>query len=391
MPTTFTSDTLGITVELTADDIATLTKDARARILDGEPLDEVVSGEVELRFPADIALAERETVGSLAKDVVAEVQATLDRTRAEAALDLSASERTSPSQADVPDFYLSGADDPSGYNILLAFEEDVPDELRVTTARAAEVISSIITTDLPDVDFPDPVVPVIDDLLVDVFLITPDLLRDAGIPEGDIASAMGDVLGAASILELRDARDGGLPALSDLGLNPAAFRDDVDDEAFASVVLHELFHTVGVGNLWEFDGSAQTQFPGFAFPTFDLVDETDGGLRFTGAEATAAYAEVFPDIADADEFAYLGVPVEPGDEFDGTARVHWDEGVFGSNEILTSFNFSGAYEPLTDLTAASLRDLGYETVETVSDDAVASAIAALLPAPAPEEGTALLA
>lgn len=80
-------------------------------------------------------------------------------------------------------------------------------------------------------------------------------------------------------------------------------------------------------------------------------------MRFNGAAANEAFAAEFPDIhATA---GGLGVFVET-DGGPGTAGGHWDDDTFGA-ELMTGYlNQSGNY--LSDMTIASLEDLGYETI-----------------------------
>ena len=125
----------------------------------------------------------------------------------------------------------------------------------------------------------------------------------------------------------------------------------IGTDAFQAVVTHEVLHVMGFGMLWDIGPN-------------DLLSQTEGGLRFTGENAIAAYKSVFPEIAAADPFADLGVPVEE-ELGEGLATGHWDEEVFGNAELLTPF-LGGAADPLTDLTIASLEDIGYVT--TYGDD-----------------------
>lgn len=81
-------------------------------------------------------------------------------------------------------------------------------------------------------------------------------------------------------------------------------------------------------------------------------------MRFVGGNAIAAYEAVFPEIAADDPFSDQGAPVE---EFGpGAALSHCDEETFGDDEIMTGFLGAGS-NALTDLTIASVEDLGYAT------------------------------
>ncbi len=119
---------------------------------------------------------------------------------------------------------------------------------------------------------------------------------------------------------------------------------DIDDLDFLEdlgfldeVVIHEMGHVLGFGTLWEFGR--------------DLLDGTGtADPRFTGPLAIAAY----------DRLGGSGtVPVEADQGGAGTRDSHWDEATFFT-ELMTGFLNSGADEnPLSDLSVASMGDLGY--------------------------------
>jgi hypothetical protein len=77
--------------------------------------------------------------------------------------------------------------------------------------------------------------------------------------------------------------------------------------------------------------------------------------RFTGGQAITAYH----NLGGLD----ATVPVEDlGD--DGTRDGHWRESVFG-NELMTGY-ISGSNNPLSAMTVASLRDMGYNANTTLA-------------------------
>ena len=170
-----------------------------------------------------------------------------------------------------------------------------------------------------------------------------DLRIDATIKGID---GPGGLLGLAGPTTLNSA---GLPVRGVMQFDEADATRLLNYGAWEDVVLHEMLHVVGFGTIWEREG---------------LLSDVGGTTRFTGENAIAAYEEVFPEIAAGDQFSEFGVPVET-DFGPGTAFGHWDEETFG-DELMTGI--AGINSTLTDLTIASLEDLGYETV---FDDALA--------------------
>lgn len=123
--------------------------------------------------------------------------------------------------------------------------------------------------------------------------------------------------------------------------------------SFADVVLHEMGHVLGIGTLWNYSIRGTVVFDLLSFQTSDSSCSSATSFSskpvFTGSNALA-------------EFSALGqngnVPVE--DEFGpGTQCGHWDEGVF-DHELMTGFAEKQGTMPLSRLTIASLKDLGYE-------------------------------
>jgi hypothetical protein len=110
------------------------------------------------------------------------------------------------------------------------------------------------------------------------------------------------------------------------------------------VIVHEMGHVIGVGTLWD-----APVLPEFGFPGRNLLQgETTSNPFFVGKRANVGYKQL--------KGAGL-VPVE-GDFGPGTRLAHWDEATFG-NELMTGFISLTGESPLSDVTAGSLRDLGY--------------------------------
>jgi hypothetical protein len=113
--------------------------------------------------------------------------------------------------------------------------------------------------------------------------------------------------------------------------------DSADVSSFSSqltlIAIHEIGHSLGIGTIWDFKNL--------------LSGAGTSNPRFTGANARR-------------EWRTLGgtgsVPVE-NTGGPGTRDSHWRESIFGK-ELMTGFLNSGT-NPLSRLTIASLRDLGY--------------------------------
>jgi hypothetical protein len=108
-------------------------------------------------------------------------------------------------------------------------------------------------------------------------------------------------------------------------------------------VLHEMGHVLGFGTIWESRGL--------------LVGAGTSNPRFIGPSATAMYNAIYHTSA-------VGVPVEAGGG-EGTRDSHWRESVFGS-EVMTGWVDSG-FNPISRVTVASLRDLGYQVNMNAAD------------------------
>jgi hypothetical protein len=117
------------------------------------------------------------------------------------------------------------------------------------------------------------------------------------------------------------------------------------------LILHEMAHVIGFGSIWSDFGYLVGGCP-VASPL----------PSFAGPSARQAF---FGTITGA--FAGAAVPVEgDGACGGGTRDSHWRESVFDT-ELMTGFIEVSGPNPLSAITAASLRDLGYEVNDGAAD------------------------
>jgi hypothetical protein len=144
----------------------------------------------------------------------------------------------------------------------------------------------------------------------------------------------GKVLGQAGPCFVRS--DNNLPVVGHLKLDTEDLALMERNGSLDDVVMHEIGHVLGIGTMWSTRGL--------------IAGAGTGDPRFTGSWALGAYRS----LGGSDAF----VPVEnTGGE--GTRDGHWRESIFG-NELMTGY-ISGANNPMSALTIASLSDLGYGT------------------------------
>ena len=180
---------------------------------------------------------------------------------------------------------------------------------------ASQIWQEIITADLPDVN--SGTYGFIDDLLIDASVVAID--------------GAGGILGQAGPDEFRSGTS--LPDHGTMQFDSADVANMFSNGTLLDVVLHEMGHILGIGTLWTTKG--------FKSP---------GSFSYTGPNGVAEY-KVLSGMAGA-----TSVPLETTGG-SGTAGAHWSEAIFG-NELMTGFIGNG-FNPLSRLTIASLKDLGY--------------------------------
>jgi hypothetical protein len=160
----------------------------------------------------------------------------------------------------------------------------------------------------------------VDDIIIEVFF--------------DNIDGEGGILGAASPVLVRNTD---FLTLSGFMRFDVADLDALDqDGQLDEVIVHEIGHILGIGTLWDFEREF-LKFNPEGFPYFD----GKVGNQFWKNEGGDDFLPI----------QFIGGP--------GSAFSHWDE-LELRNELMTGFLNAGE-NPLSRITAASLRDLGYGT------------------------------
>ncbi len=211
------------------------------------------------------------------------------------------------------------------YNVNIVFKGTWTSELQGIFVNAANRISQIIVADVPAVS--------IRGVVIDDIQITAELKAIDGT---------GGVLGQAGPTALRSSSY--LPATASMQFDSADAASFNSQGLFDEIVTHEMLHSIGIGSIWSYKG---------------LVS----GATFIGANAMAEYDKLVDAFQGFDNgVAAVAVPLETGGG-GGTAGSHWSEAVF-KNELMTGYINSTAFggmvaDPLSAMTIASLKDLGY--------------------------------
>ncbi|MEX0282395.1 MAG: leishmanolysin-related zinc metalloendopeptidase [Arenibacterium sp.] len=217
--------------------------------------------------------------------------------------------------SDDPNVYVSGLDTPDGFNIEVGFEGDWTNEMKQVMYDVVEEISDIIVGDIPSYGG-------IDDI---------SLRAIANYIDGG-----GGYLGVGGTLKERP--DTYLPYEGFIRVDTADAQTQLDRGTFRDVVYHEVMHSLGFGTIWQEQG---------------LIKSVNGEDRFVGENAILAYNNVFSNIAEGDAESWNGIKIS-------SDRAHWDHKTFTTEIMTTTLYFSGNYT--SDMTIASLEDLGYDTV-----------------------------
>ena len=252
------------------------------------------------------------------------------------------------------------------FDIELIFINEGTASQQAAFATAAERWTSIITTDIADIDFSlQPIMagdcangqPLVDDIIDDVRIYVDIEFIDG--PGGVIAAAGPCVTRGLS----------GLPILGVMRFDLADLADLDSTGTLLSIATHEMGHVLGIGTIW-----SQSQFGLLVNPS--LPSNANVDTHFAGPLAIAAFD-------DAGGTTYTGgakVPVENTAEV-GSADGHWRESVL-AEEIMTPFFVLGLPQPLSAITVESLADVGYR-IDISQADAVRKVFTSPAPAPDP--------
>ncbi len=221
----------------------------------------------------------------------------------------------------------AAGNDRGRYNIDLKFLVPVTAEQEAVFETAAGRWERIIIKDVPSftgtvpsafTGFPPAVDGTLDDIVIEIVLAPID--------------GPGGILGQAGPRFVRTSDFLTLSGVMFFDVDDLAFLDELD--LFDEVIVHEMGHVLGVGTLWDAGNR-------------DLRKDEDTNPYFAGKKANVFWnAEGGTNELPVEN---IGGP--------GTALSHWRESVL-RNELMTGFLNLGD-NPLSRITAGSMRDLGY--------------------------------
>lgn len=209
----------------------------------------------------------------------------------------------------------------SPFGITVRFRGGLTAKQQDAFTAAADRWTKVIVGDLPPVMIDGEV---IDDLLIEA--------------QGVAIDGPGKILGQAGPTDLRPKAAGDaafLPAKGIMAFDTADLKDMEREGTLGDVITHEMGHVIGVGTIWAL--KKLLKGAGSSNPTF------------TGKAAMAEFGTLRGGKAVAVPVENTGGP--------GTRDSHWRESLF-RNELMTGF-VGDQNNPLSRLTVASLRDLGY--------------------------------
>ncbi|MGX1267847.1 leishmanolysin-related zinc metalloendopeptidase [Streptomyces phaeoluteigriseus] len=216
----------------------------------------------------------------------------------------------------------------SPFQIDVRFVQGLTPGQKDVFAEAAERWARVIVGDLETAivhDFTGTVV--VDDVLIDA----------EGVPI-DGTGHSPNILGQAGPTRFRrpDAVSGArLPVTGRMRFDSADLAAMEEDGTLLDVITHEMGHVLGIGTLWGSFG-LRKDFPG--------PDPT-----FIGPAAMEEFGTLVGESPGPVPVANLGGI--------GSAGSHWRESVF--DDELMSPSIDGGHNPMSRLTVASLKDLGY--------------------------------
>ena len=253
------------------------------------------------------------------------------------ALDLSGGPDPTPDPTPIPDPGVGA------FNIELVFidESEFTSEEKKAVLLAARRWESIITEDLPDVDYSNSPIQWWD-ALIEGEIVVNDNVDDLRI----LVRAFGSNVSYAAAAGPRLLRDDSqLPVVGAIHFN----KNEISSNDYFDVALHELGHVLGIGIIWDSYYLDLIVNPSTIDPDADTF--------FAGPLAISAFNEAGGKVYTAGG----KVPVQnKGD--DG----HWRESVF-QDELMSSYYTPGVRQPLSAITVQALADFGYRVDITSAD------------------------
>jgi hypothetical protein len=152
-----------------------------------------------------------------------------------------------------------------------------------------------------------------------------------------------------------------IPLIGGMMFDTADLANMIANGTFSDIILHEMGHVVGIGSLWNTpDLPVLLMNP--SCPSSPGAD-----THFTGTNALAEFAAITGGPWTGSGSATSPVPVENAlhSMCPGTRDGHWREATFDT-ELMTAF-ISGASNPMSRTTIASVQDLGYVVDLTQAD------------------------
>jgi len=156
------------------------------------------------------------------------------------------------------------------------------------------------------------------------------------------------ILGGTSVCVVREGTR--LPVLATIELDSADMAMEIARGSFEATVAHELGHALGFGSHW---------FSTAAGPAVAEARPAENRYVYVGAAGVAAAYDWGTLLTPT---SALVLERQGGA---GTAGLHWSDLYVGA-ELMTAFADAGN-KPLSIVTAASMRDLGYEIDEAGAD------------------------
>ncbi len=170
---------------------------------------------------------------------------------------------------------------------------------------------------------------------------------------------VGGILGQAGPCFVRSGSL--LPVLGGMQFDTADLANLESQGRLLDVILHEMGHVLGYGTLWSSLGLLQNPSCG-GFGSTCNPDLPGADTHLNGTNAIAS----FDNVGGTAWTLGSKVPVENTQGGPGTRDSHWRESTFG-NELMTGF-IGGGSNPLSEVTTASMQDIGYQVNLGSSDN-----------------------